>query len=133
VFAHFADSFLDDALHGTAPSGVKNSYSAAFAIDENDGKAIGRLHGNDDSRGVGDETVTGEGLTLRFAFIDAMDQVGMNLAQRNQWPTFASAQNAQFFEKKFSVALDGYARVMLREAKIQGFTPVGARDTAEAR
>jgi len=112
---------------------VKNSYSAAFAIDENDGKAIGRLHGNDDSRALVMRPSPARGSRLRFAFIDAMDQVGMNLAQRNQWPTFASAQNAQFFEKKFSVALDGYARVMLREAKIQGFTPVGARDTAEAR
>src|ERR1700687_871825 len=62
-----------------------------------------------------------------------MDQVRMNLPQRNQRPTSASIRNAQFLEENLAVALDGRARVVLREAKIQRIPAVGARYSALPR
>lgn len=59
-----------------------------------------------------------------------MDQIRMNLPQRNQRPGSASIRNAQFCEEKIAVVLDGRAGVMLREPKIQRAYAVDARHTA---
>jgi hypothetical protein len=62
-----------------------------------------------------------------------MDQVRMNLPQRNQRPAAASIGNARFLKEKVAVALDGRARVMLREPKIQRISAVAARHSAMPR
>ena len=131
MFPHLADTFLDDALDRAAPPGVKNADSPPFPIRQNDGKAIGGLHGHEQSRSVRDNSVSGQRL-FRHA-VDAMDQIRMNLPQRNQRPVLASVRRAQFLEEKLAVALDGCARVMLREAKIQRISAVDARHSAKPR
>src|SRR5882762_2364050 len=62
-----------------------------------------------------------------------MDQIRMNLAQRNQRPTFASIRNSQFLEENLAVALDGRARVVLRESKIQRIAAIDSRYPAMPR
>src|ERR1700738_1644569 len=62
-----------------------------------------------------------------------MDQVRMNLPQRNQRPASASIYDVQFLEEKLAVALDGRARVVLREPQIQRVPAVAARYSAMPR
>src|SRR4029077_13784977 len=62
-----------------------------------------------------------------------MDHIRMNLPQRNQRPACASVRDAQFLEENLAVALDGRARILLREPKIQRIPAVGARYSAMPR
>src|SRR5208337_3032926 len=131
MFPHLADTLLDDALDRAAPAGVKNAGSPPFPIHKNDGKAIGSLHRQEQSRRVRDQAVASQRL-VRHA-INSMDQIRMNLPQRNERPAFASIPSAQFLEEELAVALDGGARVLLREPQIQRTSAIDARHSAKPR
>jgi hypothetical protein len=115
---------------------MKNADSAPFSIRQNDGKAIGRLHRYQQPRRIRNDSVSSQRLfrhPVALHSVNPMDQVRMNLPQRNQRPTSASIRNAQFLEENLAVALDGRARVVFREAKIQRIPAVGARYSAMPR
>ena len=131
MFPHLANTFFDNALDRAAPPGMKNADRPLLPIRQNDGKAIGGLHGREQSRSVGDDSVSGQRLG-RHA-VEAVDQIRMNLPQPNQRPALASAGRAEFLEEELAVALDGCARVMLCEAKIQCISAVDTRHSALPR
>ena len=83
--AHLADTGLDYTFKGAAPSGVKGGHDAALAVGHQHGNAVGGLDGKEKARLVGDLPV---GLARSGACgvgADSVDdQVGMELAQRNQ-------------------------------------------------
>ena len=62
VFPHLADTFLDDALDRAAPACVKNADSPPLPIRQNDGKAIGSLHGQEQPRRIRDHPVSSQRL-----------------------------------------------------------------------
>ena len=66
---------------------------------------------------------------MRYA-INAMDQVRMNLPQRNQRPWLAAVGDAEFAEKQFAIAFDRRARILLREPEVERAATISARDSA---
>ena len=59
---HPAESFFRDALRGAAPAGMNGGDGAVFCVGEQDGDAIGGLHGEQYTRFAGDKRVTFRGL-----------------------------------------------------------------------
>jgi len=93
MLAEFADSFFNDALDGAAPSGVENTDCTALSVSDDDGNAIGGEYGQEQSRSIGDEAVAGKWV-LRDT-IEMVDQVGMNLTERDKRPEFAGVHRSE--------------------------------------
>src|SRR5580704_9205555 len=85
---HLAHPFFDNALQCAAPSGVKYANRAVLWINQNHGQAVGRLNAEQQAGSCGDQPVTGEGLLQNRIY--AADDVGMNLAERDQRPEAVS-------------------------------------------
>lgn len=113
IAAHFSYTFFNDALHGAAPAGVEDTYCMALGVDQDDGEAVGGLDREQKSRGAGDEAIAGK-LMGRDAD-DAVDEVGMNLAQRNQGPRFALGE---ILDEGCPITFDGAARGIFGESEI---------------
>jgi hypothetical protein len=56
---YLADAFFDDTVSSSAPSRVKCSDGAFFAVYENHGQAIGCLHCKQKARSVRNQAITG--------------------------------------------------------------------------
>jgi len=84
------DAFLDDALDRAAPASWKNTHSPSFSIRGDDGGNL-RLARLTPAPAYCDQSVSNQ--KLRRHCVNAMDQIGMNLAQRDERP--ASAQSWQ--------------------------------------
>jgi hypothetical protein len=80
---HPSQSLFYDALNGSPPTGVKHANGAMPGIYENDGQAIRSLNPEYQTRSRRDQAVADKVRVSRC--IDEMDDVGMNLAERNQW------------------------------------------------
>lgn len=84
MFAHFPDAFLDNALHCSAPSGVKDSDRTMLGIDHDHRQTIRREHRKQQPASVGNQAVPGQRMfgSLR----NTIDKIGMNLAQIREFP-----------------------------------------------
>jgi hypothetical protein len=100
---HFADALLDDSPDGSAPPGVKNPHGTVLGIDEYDRKAVCGLDSEQNSGGVGEQAIAGE-LFLGW-FENTMNEIGMNLTQRDQWPEFLPRGCADLTFKRRPVSL----------------------------
>ena len=78
ILPHFADALFNDALNGSAPAGVKDSDRVALGIHQDYRKAIGGKNRQQDTRGKGDQSVSGE--RVFGCVCDTMNDVGVNLA-----------------------------------------------------
>src|SRR5579862_607775 len=137
--AHLTDPFFGNAFHRTPPPGMKNSDRTTSRVDQDERKAIGRLDGHEQSRRVGDNPVTGERL-LRHT-IDGVNQIGVDLANRDQWPAVPPTTyffHPEFFRPECShkdrpIAFDIRARILLSETKVQRAGTVQTRHPAVPR
>jgi len=76
---HLPDGFRNDALKGTAPTGVNGCDSTLFRIDEENRDAIGGLDAQEEPA-----TVRGGGIaSARFGGcgVEKVDDVGMDLLE----------------------------------------------------
>ena len=73
VTPHLANTFFDYALDGPAPASVKNSDGAILLVHDDHGQTIGRLHGEEESGGIGDQSVPGEEMVGEP--VNTMDEV----------------------------------------------------------
>jgi len=81
---HLAHSFLHDALERSTPARVKHAHCVALGVDENNRQAVGGLNAEQQAGSCSDQAVAGK---LCFPWrIDEVDDVGMNLPQRDQRP-----------------------------------------------
>ena len=110
---HLADTLFDDAFHCAAPSGMKHADGAVFGINQHHGQAVGSLNCEEESGSCGDQAVSGE----EFAGnrIDTVNDVGMDLAKRDQRPERPSSvartaplagDRAELAEKRNPVAFN---------------------------
>jgi hypothetical protein len=107
---------------------VEPSHRTPFRVDENDGEAIRGLDAEVQTRRCGNESIAGELRGRRR--VDEMDDVGMNLAQRDQWPALGvrlsrgcswdflsfAAERADFMQKRGAVSLDRGFRILFGES-----------------
>jgi len=84
VAEHFSDAFFDDALEGAAPSGVEDADGAMFGVDQDHGEAVGGLNGEQEAGCGGEESVAG--WMVGGGGVDAVDDVGVDLAEGDQGP-----------------------------------------------
>ena len=77
-----ADGFDDDAPEGTAPAGMNGGDGALLGIDEENRNAVGGLDAQEEAGAVGDGGIALAGLGRRG--VDQMDDIGMDLLQRNE-------------------------------------------------
>ena len=84
VQSHKASALFDDALDGASPSSVKNANSFALFVCQDDGQAVGGLNAEKKILSIGNQPIAEEWLRRRLAYI--VNQIGMNLAKRNQRP-----------------------------------------------
>jgi hypothetical protein len=116
VTAHFSDTFFDDALYRAAPAGVEDADSAVPGVSDDDWQAVGGLDGEKKARSAGDESVACE---LVFGNSgDAVNEVGVNLAERDQGPGFLR----KVLDQRGAIAFDGAAGGVFGEAQIAGGT-----------
>ncbi len=102
--AHFAHPLFDDTSQCPAPTGVKHADSTAFRVNEDDGQTVGGLNGEQQIGRGGDQAIAHKGRVGRR--YDEVDQIGVDLAKRNQGPEPALVVSAQFFQERCAVALD---------------------------
>src|SRR6266446_2933807 len=64
--------------------------------------------------------------------VDPVNEVGVNLAQGDERPTFAPLRYPNLVEEKLAVAFDGGAGVVFGEAEIESVSAVDAGNSAMA-
>ena len=132
---HLAHTFLHNAFHRASPSGMKHTHSVLPGVDENNGQAVGGLNAEQQTRSCGDQAIAGE---WRFGGrVDEADDVGMNLAQRNQRPRFGFvirfALGAELTQERGAVSLDGGFGVVFGESKVERVLAIYTRESARPR
>ena len=141
---HLAHSLFHNALDRAPPARVEHAHGAPLRVDENHRQAIRGLNAEKQTRRRCDESIAGE-LRCRRR-VDEMDDVGMNLAQRDQWPALGvrlsrgcswdflsfAAERADFMQKRGAVSLDRGFRILFGESEIEVSIPIGARESARA-
>ena len=58
---HGANGFGDDAGESAAPTRVNGGDGALLGVDQEDRNAVGGLHGEEEARSIGDQTITATG------------------------------------------------------------------------
>ena len=109
---------------------MEDTDGSALAVDQNDRQAIGSLHRKQNSRRAGDQAIADKWCRRRFC--DAMDEIGMDLSQRDQRPRFLPSHHPNAAEKRLAIALDRSSRIMPGEAKIQGIPAIDTREPTGA-
>ena len=111
---------------------MENADGMPFPIHQNYGKTIGSLHGKQQLRSIGDQAVAGQRLCRAVCRQDESDRNESAASETRGQSCFAIG-DAEFFEKKFSIALDGDARILFRESEIQRSAAIDARNAASSR
>ena len=101
-----------------------------LGIYENDRQAIGSLDAEKNTGRAGDEAIADQRF-FRHAG-DAVDEVGMNLTQRDQRPRLLAGGSAEPEHKGRPVPFDCGARILFGESKIESASTINARRTAES-
>jgi hypothetical protein len=132
---HLAHSLFHNTFDRASPTGMENTHSALFGVDENNGQAVSGLNAEEQTRSIRYESIAGE---LRFwRCVDEVDDIGMNLAQSNERCDAGSVSpltvSCEFVQKRRPVALDRGFRVVFGKAEIERVAPVYARESSHAR
>jgi hypothetical protein len=132
VHLHLADGFGSDALERATPAGVNGGDGAFFDVNEEDGDAVGRLHGEEEAGCVGDGGVAFAGRCGSGAV--KMDDVGVDLFQGNEREIGGAEggpEAAAIFENVFAGVVFGEGEV--EEVSAKGIEVADAAvDGAEA-
>jgi hypothetical protein len=81
---HFTNTFFYDPLHRASPSGMKHTNGVPLRIREDYWKAVSGQNGEENVGSAGDEAVAGQRFFWNSG--DAVDEIGMNLSQGDDWP-----------------------------------------------
>jgi len=132
VEAHAADAGFDNALDGSAPSGVECSDDALAAVGHQNRDAIGGLHSEEEA-GLGGDLSVGAARSgaIRVGASGLEDEVRMKLAKGEERGLRVAGYG---FGQQAAVGEDGGAVVARGEAEIQlagrVFGAIGAGETA---
>jgi hypothetical protein len=116
VELHFSNRLFDDAFHGAPPASVDNSNGSMLYVDEDDWKAVGGLHGENDTGLLREQAVADESILRNLA--DAVDQVRMNLTKGDQRPGLLASDGADLPQEDCPVTLDCGARIVFGESQV---------------
>ncbi len=120
---HCAHTLLHNSFHGAAPAGVEDPDRTFFRIDQNDWQTVGSLNRQHHAGSVRDHAVANHRNCGRGD--DAMNDVGVNLAHGNEGPG-VPATGPECGEERGAIALDGWPRIDLGEAEVEGMASVHA-------
>src|SRR3954462_9363189 len=131
-----AHSFLHDALHSPAPTGVKNSNRMPLRIYQDNRQAIGSLNREQQSGSAGYESIPSK--VLRRNAIDAVNDVRMNLPRSNQRPErrllpALLRHRTKLREKSSPIPLNGRTRIIFGKSKVEITFAINAGESARAR
>ena len=85
----------------------KTPTASSLRIDQNDWQAIGGLDAEKNAGCVGDKSVATK-VTVR-GLRNVVDEVGVNLAKRDQRPGTLPVHRCEFLHKRRAIAFDGSA------------------------
>src|ERR1041385_419604 len=94
---HAAHAFFHDALHRPAPSGMEGAHSFYLCIDEQNWEAVGGENAQHDATQISHHAIAHK--LFRFARANNMNDVRMNLAQRDQRPRLALRRGSRSEER----------------------------------
>jgi len=129
VAPHLPHSLLDDSLHCASPAGVEDAYRATFRIHQNDWQAVSGLNTQKKTRRAGDEAIAHELLLDWFG--NTVNEIGMNLARRDQRPAILAVDGTELPQEYFAVALDRAAGIMFGEPQIESLSAIHPGEAAE--
>jgi hypothetical protein len=124
---HLAHAFLYDAYQCAAPARMEYSDGATFYVHKNYGQAIGGKNREQDAGHARNQAVANEYRIRgrRFSderfwnFVDAMNQVRVNLAYSYERPLASLAHGSEVAQKSRPILFDRGAGVLLGKAQIQ--------------
>ena len=90
---HFSHSFFHNAFDRPAPTRVKHSDGLLPGIYQDDRKAIGGLDGKENAGCARDEAIANQWLFRKFGH--AMNKIGVNLAEGDEWPRLLTADGTE--------------------------------------
>lgn len=139
ITEHLTHALFYDAFHGAAPSGVKHARGVSPRIHQNYGKAVRSLDSQKDAWSCGNQPIAGNGVAGNG--LDAVDDVGMDLAQCDQGPRFELVTlslrylgaSAQCTQESSAIALHNRCIVVLRETEIKVALAVRTGETSKSR
>ena len=102
---------------------MKHANSKEFRVRQDYGETVSGLNCQQDSRSCRDHAISGKRMIHGAAY--EVNEIGMNLAQRDQRPVFLAFDGAKFLQEGGAIALDIGARIFFGEPKIQGISSVG--------
>jgi len=128
--SHFAENFLGDARECAAPAGVDGGDYAAARVGEEDGDAIGGLHGEKYAGRLRDERVGVGGARRSVRPGNYVNHIGMKLLRGDQ----GKGGGAQHSGKTCAARGDGGAGIGFGETEIEwrgGFDAGGVEARAK--
>jgi hypothetical protein len=108
---------------------VKNPDRFTLDVRQNYRQTVGVLDGEENARLPRDQAVARDWSCSNFG--DAVDEIRMNLAERDEWLGLLAIDRANLPQKRISVALDGRARVVPGESQVESASAVGRREAPE--
>lgn len=124
VHLHGTNGFGDDAGERAAPTGVNGGDGALFRVDQEDRNAVSGLHGEEEARTIGHQSITAAG--FGGCGLEDVNHVGVDLLQRDEWKIGGAEgglEAAAVFETVF-------AGVPVGEAEVEDFFTVEAGHAA---
>ena len=130
--AHLADTLLDHARNGSAPTRVKRTHHAPLRVGHQHWDTVGGLDRQQESRGVSDHAVAR--WRMRRARVDVVDDGRMNLLDLHQGPrTAIVVDGTHSLQKQRAIAFDVGMRVMLRLSEVERTASVTGGNAALSR
>ena len=128
---NLAHTFFNDPFYRPPPARMDDTHRMGLLVDKNDGQAIRRLDRKQNSWRASNQPVANQ--RMFWHLVHTMNQIGVNLPQRDERPELAFVPGTQLFEKRRPVPLDRRPRIVLSETKVELVLSVDARDTVGAR
>src|SRR6185369_897945 len=114
---HLAHAFFHNTFYRPPPARMEGSHRAAFYVHEDDRQAVCCQNCEQQARSSGDETVAGE--TQCGDLRNAMNEVGMNLAEGNQRPLAPFPNRSELPEKRGPVLFHRPLPILAGETQVQ--------------
>src|SRR5438309_90085 len=97
VAPHFSDTFFNNALDRSPPTGMENSNSLLLNIHQDDRQTIGSPYAQQHSWSVREQTIACE--LFLWKLVHAMNKIRMDLPQHDQRPRLAILEESKFAKK----------------------------------
>src|ERR1700693_2900830 len=124
VAPHFSHALFNNALDRSPPTGVEDSYRSALNIHQHDRQTIRSPDTQQHPRSLRQQTIACELFVRRLTH--AMNQIRVDLPQRDQRPRLPTLHESKLAEKSSAVALYRIARILFSKSQVERSSTVNS-------